>query len=82
MEYYIYIVMLMKIKKSSKFGDYMFSGEPFYIGMGQNNRCYDHLYNTKKEGYKYLPKHYKIRKMLNEGNSPKIIKLLENLSNI
>ncbi len=79
MEYYIYCYIDEK-KDSSEFGDYMFNGEPFYIGMGQKDRCYDHIFNSQKNEYKYLPKHYKIRKMLNEENEPKIIKLLENLS--
>ena len=79
MNYYVYCY-IDDNKKSSKFGDYMFSGEPFYVGIGKNNRCYDHLLNAKKENYKYLPKHYKIKKMLNENKEPLIIKIIENLS--
>ena len=41
---------------------------PFYVGKGSGKRAYDHL-----KGNKYNPPlHYRIQKMLREGNTPEI----------
>jgi len=79
MNYYVYCYIDGK-KGNTIYKNYEFNGEPFYIGMGSNDRYLNHLVNAKKENYNFLPKHYKIRKMFKESNEPIIIKLLENIS--
>jgi hypothetical protein len=51
---------------------------PFYIGKGKNNRCYDHLKETK-ETTKNIRKYYKIQYLKENCYDIPVIKLYKNL---
>lgn len=54
-------------------------GSPFYIGMGKDNRCFDHLKEAKKSPNPKSGEHKlnTIRKLLQEGKEP-FIKIIQN----
>jgi len=81
--YYIYIYLNPLKPGCYKFDDLIFDFEPIYVGKGKNNRSYDHLRHCQnknnKSGYRRLF-YQKLRKIINSGNSPKVITFKQNLS--
>jgi len=62
---------------------FLFLYEPFYVGIGKGNRCYDHLSEAKRDNlYKNYSSHkkHRIKKILDLNETPNIIKLIENIS--
>lgn len=78
MNFYVYSILDPRKPGNYKYNDLEFSFEPIYIGKGKNNRLYQHtkLYNLNRyDSYKDR----KLKKIINEGLKPIIIKLKENL---
>lgn len=81
-DYYVYVYLdPTKIGKFN-YGEFEFEFEPFYIGKGRQNRHNIHLQKVKRNDYTNLPKFHRIKKILDTGTEPIIIKyktlLLEN----
>lgn len=76
-KYYTYIYLDPRKKGPFKYGDYVFEYEPFYVGKGKCNRMEEHLcdYLLKKSTHK----NNKLKKIINEGYEPIIIKISDNL---
>lgn len=58
------------------------NNEPFYVGKGCNDRCYDHLNNVLNENYVELDnieKHKRIKDILNNKQNPIITKIYDNI---
>ena len=79
MDYYVYVYMDPSKPGNYKYGDFQFNFEPFYIGKGRNHRHRIHLLKVRRGNYKNLPKYHVIKKILNNGMEPIIIKYRENL---
>lgn len=79
--YFVYAYLDPMMNCNIILDDCTFKNLPFYIGYGSNNRHLDHLKNaitgTEKTN---LFKFNKIKKILDTGNIPIIIKIQENLS--
>lgn len=78
-EYYVYVYLNPLKKDNYVFGKFNFDYEPFYIGMGRNDRINQHISESKYEKKK-TTKHYKILKILNNGLEPIRYKLYENIT--
>jgi group I intron endonuclease len=77
-KYYTYIYLDPRKPGKHTYGEYTFDYEPFYVGKGCGNRLNEHL--TKELNYTYNTfKSSKIRKILNEGETPLILKVKENM---
>lgn len=74
-EYYVYILLDSSKPGFYKYGDYIFSYEPFYIGKGKSKRIKDTLYDKSPF------KRNKIKKMKLRGIDIISKKILENLTN-
>jgi len=74
-KYYVYVYLNPMRPGSYTYEDLKFDFEPFYVGKGHGFRMYYHL--TCK-GKNYL-KTRQIKRILNSGLEPKIIKLHDNL---
>jgi len=77
--YYVYVYLDPLKKDKYQFGKFNFDYEPFYIGMGQNDRINQHISESKYENKK-TAKHYKILKILKVGLEPIRYKLYENIT--
>lgn len=78
-EYYVYVYLDPRKKGEYKYGDYEFDYEPFYVGKGKDYRYKRHLREseyTKNNNYK----NNKIKKIINCGLKPIVIKFRENLT--
>lgn len=76
--YYTYLYLDPRKQGKYIYGNLSFECEPFYVGYGKKNRYLSHLSearNTDKNSHKLN----KIRKILDEGFEPIIIKYEENL---
>jgi len=74
MIHYVYIYLDTRKPGNFIYDDMLFNFEPFYVGQGKNNRCY--------EGLKYggsLYKKRKIQKIIKDGYKPEVIILHKNL---
>jgi hypothetical protein len=80
MDYYVYVYLDPLKPGNYKYGDFSFEFEPFYIGKGRNHRYRTHLLKVRRDNYKNLPKYHVIKKILNMGLEPIIIKYKEDLS--
>lgn len=80
MEYYVYVYLDPRKKGKYIFGEYSFEYEPIYVGKGKRNRVKDHLWEAQLKRDGNQKKVNKIRKILNEGYQPIIIKLHEQLN--
>lgn len=82
METKFYVYVLLDTLKNGKFnyGDYSFDNEPFYVGKGHGNRCTEHFYKSKLD--KNLFKNNKIKKLLELGIKPLILKISNNIFEI
>jgi hypothetical protein len=84
-EYYNYIYLDPRKPGKYHYGDMMvcFLYEPFYVGKGKGKRMYHHIYYAKKETQPPRDNEFKsrkIKKILNLGLEPFILKLNENSS--
>ena len=77
--YYVYVYLDPRKVGEYNFLNYEFNYEPFYVCKGKGNRCYKHLKETE-DGTENLIKYRKIKKILNDGLKPKIIKIAKNLN--
>jgi hypothetical protein len=78
-DYYIYVYLDPRKPGHYEYGEFSFDFEPFYVGKGRNYRCRIHLLKVKRGKYKNLPKYHTIKKIMDEGLEPIIIKYMENL---
>jgi hypothetical protein len=77
-EFYVYAYLDPRKEGKFKYDDYEFDYEPFYIGKGKNSRILRHLnFNIGNNGLKKN----KIKKIIDIGMKPILIKIKENLSN-
>jgi hypothetical protein len=80
--FYIYVYLDPRKPGRFTYGDFItFFYEPYYVGKGNGDRLYDHLYHdkqAKKNKYRYS----KIQKIRKENNEPRdfIIKNINNIS--
>lgn len=77
-----YVYLYLDPTKSGDFhyGSYYFQFEPFYVGKGRGNRCYQHLTEAKGKTTHNAFKCRKIAKIWHSEKTPVIIKLYEGLS--
>lgn len=78
-DYYIYVYLDPRKDGKYSYDEFTFDFEPFYIGKGRNHRSRIHLLKVKRGNYKNLPKYHVIKKILDEGLEPIIIKYKEGL---
>ena len=78
-DYYVYIYLDPRKPGNYVYGELKFEFEPFYIGKGRNHRYRIHLLKVKRDDYKNLPKYNTIKKILDSGMEPIIIKYKEDL---
>lgn len=76
-DYYVYCYIDEKYNETYEINGKIYKGRPFYIGKGHGNRDRQHLGLYYKR-----PFYYKLRKMLNENNQPKIIRIEDKLSEL
>jgi hypothetical protein len=79
-----YVYVYLDPRKPGKFvyDNYRFDYEPFYIGKGTGDRCKTHIWykdNVKWNRYNFK-KMNKIKKILQEGLIPIVVKVFENLN--
>ena len=75
--YYVYLYLDPRKPGSYSYYDLFFEYEPFYVGKGKNNRCYNGL----NDNHKSLKKN-KINKIISDGYLPIVIKHIESISEI
>jgi hypothetical protein len=73
-DYYVYVYLDPRKPGNYVYSEFEFQFEPFYIGKGRNHRYRIHLLKVKGGSYKNLPKYNKIKKILDSGMDPIIIK--------
>jgi len=79
--FYIYVYLDPRKPGKYVYENYVFDYEPFYVGMGKNNRLRQHLYEAYNHRDKNIYKCNIIRKIKEELNiEPIIIKIKENLN--
>jgi ferredoxin-like protein FixX len=74
MNQYVYVYLDPRKPGEYIYDDLKFDYEPFYVGQGKNNRCFDGL----RSGCSNYKKN-KINKIIREGFQPISIKIFENL---
>ena len=79
MEYYIYIYLNPLKPGKYKYKKFEFDFEPFYVGLGKNNRINQHISESKYNKHKSL-KDNLILKILKNEKEPIRYKLYENLT--
>jgi len=75
--YYVYVYVDPR-KDQTKFGSYVFDGEPFYVGKGKNKRAWTHLTESKNRTHNTL-KFNKIQRILSDNATPSIMFIGENM---
>jgi len=77
-DFYVYALLDPRKQGDYVYGEYRFNYEPFYIGKGKGDRCFQHFryYRLKKNS----PTCNKIKKIKAAGTNPIAIKIKENLS--
>lgn len=75
--FYVYAYLDPRKKDNFVYEKYRFDYEPFYIGKGNGKRLNEHL--RKSQLKENTLKNKKIKKILNEGLNPIIIKISSNL---
>lgn len=78
-DYYVYVYLDPTKPGNYSYGEFVFEFEPFYIGKGRKHRSRIHLLKVKRGNYKNLPKYHVIKKILDKGLEPIIIKYSEGL---
>jgi hypothetical protein len=79
-DYYVYAYLDTRKPGNYKYGDMTFDFEPFYIGKGKRERLYDHLKIADAIEKTRNHKLSKIKNIIKEGLVPKIIKLVDNVT--
>jgi hypothetical protein len=80
-KYYVYLYLDPRKKGEYKYGNYEFEYEPFYVGKGHGNRLFEHLRPSRLNKINgNVIKQNKLKKILNTGYDPIIVKVSENLS--
>jgi hypothetical protein len=79
-DYYVYVYLNPLKNGKMIYCEYSFDFEPFYVGKGRNNRASIHFRKVKNGNYSNLPKYHLIKKILDEGKEPIIIKYKKNMS--
>lgn len=77
LNFYVYAYLDPRKKSNFTYEKYIFNYEPFYIGKGNGTRLDEHLRESQLK--EKTLKNKKIKKILNEGLSPIIIKISSNL---
>ena len=80
MDYYVYVYLDPTKPGKYIFGDFVFDFKPFYVGKGRRHRHRIHLLKVKRNDYKNLPKYHTIKRILDSGMEPIIIKYKEGLN--
>jgi hypothetical protein len=75
--YYVYVYLDTRKPGEYIYGDYSFEYEPIYVGKGKGSRSIRHL---KGDNHNII-KINKINKIIREGFEPKIIKVVEDVTN-
>lgn len=75
--YYVYVYLDTRKAGSYVYGDYIFDFEPIYVGKGKGSRSIRHLKTDRNNAIKTN----KIDKIIREGFEPKIVKVVEGVSN-
>ena len=80
MEYYVYCYLDPRVKGEYVYGDYTFEYVPIYVGKGKGQRASAHLWEStlNRDGNK--KKVNKLRKIVNLGLQPILVKLHEGLT--
>lgn len=80
MEYYVYCYLDPRVKGEYVYGDYTFEYVPIYVGKGKGQRASAHLWEStlNRDGNK--KKVNKLRKIMNLGLQPILVKLHEGLN--
>lgn len=78
--YYVYIYLDSRKPGTFTYDDLSFDHEPFYVGKGKGKRDTDHLRERELSDRINMFKNGKIKKILDLGMVPIIIRLKENLS--
>ena len=88
--FYVYIYLDPRRSGSYQYNEFQFNYEPFYVGIGVNNRYRYHISKAKRLSYNDIKnknfignslKLYKIKKIIKETNKePIVLKLKENLN--
>lgn len=78
MEFYVYVYLDTRKVGKFNYGKFNFEYEPFYVGKGKNKRCEEHLWKSRLNSSCY--KSRKINKIIQQGYTPIILKLAENLN--
>ncbi len=73
---YVYAYLNPLKPGNFQYGNFFFDFEPFYIGKGSGERCYQHTTNSKNEEMKNILLELKEKEV-----KPVIIKIKENLNN-
>jgi len=76
--YYVYLYLDPDKEFFSKINGFIINYEPFYVGLGKNNRDKVHLTisNLKRKSYK----NSKIKAIIEKGLKPIIIRIYENIT--
>jgi hypothetical protein len=79
-KFYVYVYLDPRKPGEFIYDEYKFNYEPFYVGKGKGYRMNKHLSEVKCGIYKKDHKHNKIKKILEMGLFPIILKIKKNLS--
>jgi hypothetical protein len=79
MDFYVYVYLDPRKIGPFFYQELEFEYEPFYVGKGRNWRYKYHLLTVKRGKYSNLPKNQKIKKIIEDGFEPIIIKYSQNL---
>jgi hypothetical protein len=77
--YYVYVYLDPRKEGEFTYGDYKFDCEPIYVGKGKENRCLEHLRPSRLNRGVNLIKENKLKKILNLGLTPVILKIKEEI---
>jgi len=61
--YYVYAICDKSLDKGYSYGPWFFQYEPFYIGKGSGNRCYNYMAFRNNEVYKRFRSLFGFRKL-------------------
>ena len=81
-DYYVYCYLDTTNFEKHFSSIFSFVNQPFYVGMGRGNRCFDHLKKVLKKRKLGTFNEQKILKIVQSNNLPAIIKVSENLSRL
>lgn len=71
--YYVYVYLDPRKPGIYTYGEYTFTHEPFYVGMGVKSRIYEHMRGTKR-AKKNADRYNRIEEIKAEGLSPITLK--------